>query len=87
MWEDKVQEPTEVYAGLFEGRQMIQTQIPEVDAMIAELEAIVLGMMEANVLKAGEIARFKIRVVELEKQVALLTPPPAPEAEPTDKTS
>ncbi len=60
---------------------MIQTQIPEVDAMIAELEASVLGMMEANVLKAGEIARLKVRIAELEAKVKELTPP-----EPSDKT-
>jgi len=52
---------------------MIQTGIPEVDAMIAELEANVLGMLEANVLKAGEIARLKARVSDLEKQAGELT--------------
>ena len=52
---------------------MITTQIPEVDAMIAELEACQLGMLEANILKAGEIARLKARVTDLEGQVKAAT--------------
>jgi len=65
---------------------MINTQIPEVDAMLAELEATVLGMVEANVLKAGELARLRNRVVQLEAQVKDLTVAPQPQSEVVDTT-
>lgn len=54
---------------------MINTQNPQVDAMFAELEACYLGLLEANLLKAGEIALLKAQVADL---TAKLPKPEAP---------
>lgn len=54
---------------------MISTGNVKIDAVIAELEANVLGMLEANVLKAGELAELRQQVKVLEEKFASVTKP------------
>lgn len=51
---------------------MITTGSEVLDAMLAELEAHLLGILEANVTKAGEIARLKALSQSLEGERAKL---------------
>jgi hypothetical protein len=63
---------------------MITTGQPNLDGIITELEAIVLGMVEGNALKAGDIATLKAENADLKKQVEelkKLVPSQSPQTE------